>query len=264
MMKPPGVPDNALSRIASAMGIEAQQEELFDDPELQQRPQEEIERDQRRKEGIFPIPQAVEMWPYSRGGYVNDSMIRTLDDFNNLSDADLPQLFGEAMTPEELNEFVQEYYGVDLMAEWTAEERATATIQELADALREGDIVGHGNTTYNWGWWGPEMSFMVLGDAEEEPYGSGVVLVSFGIYANYPHALRVESYAEEAPWYDLGLGIEIKTNEGDIKLDAEDDEAYHFYVREDQTGTWAEDDSIDYQDVMKNLNWEDSDLHDIW
>ncbi len=262
-MEPVSISDKALARIAKS-SKKAQQEELFDKPELQQRPQEEMDRDQRRSEGVFPIPQSVEMYPMSSGGYVNDSMIHTLEDFHNLSDNDLPELFGEPVSPEELHAFVLEYYGVDLTEDWAEEDKVEyMTVQDLADEITKRGIAG-GNTTYNWSWWGPDMSFITLGDADAEPYGSGLILVSFGVYSNYRHAIRVESYAEEAPWYDLNLGVQINTNEGEISLYGADSEGYHFDVREDQTGTWEQDQSIDYDDIMKSLNWEDSDLHDIW
>lgn len=258
--RPTGVSDTGLARIAKSLRKTSQQDELFDEPEFQERPQEEIERDQRRSEGIFPIPQSVEKYVMDREGGGD------IDYKEFVFGADPAAIMPgtPSMSDAELAVYIREYY-----ADYAPDGLEGMSISEMADFLTESDI-GIRDNTYNWTWWGPTVNFHLMGPAEEEPYAEGVLLMSLhhggdvrGNYGLY-EAFKVESYAEEAPWYRYMFTIYIKTNEGTITLDVEDDEAYYFYVARDETGTWNEGDNISSKDLNEKLNWEDSDLHDIW
>lgn len=262
-MKARGVSDKGLSRIAKSLRKTSQQEKLFDKPEYQERPMEDIERDQRRSEGIFPMPLSVENFVYSGSGYLNPPT--KLDEFDGY---DMDKLFEqESLTPQEVAAYVLEHYEVDILEGISPEDVAALDYRDIIELMEGHKIRPGGNTTYNWGWWGPDMSFYEIGpsDIQGEPYAEGVLLIGYGTSAYPQRAYKLESVAEEAPWYDLHMDVQINTDEGVIQLGVEDNEGYHFYVSKDETGTWEEGDSIKwYDDVEDKLNWGDSDLHDIW
>ncbi len=245
-----------LSRIARL--LTSQQQEMFDDPKLQERPREEIGRDQRRSEGKLPIPLSVKLHPSSSSGYTSPP-----DELDGNWDFDT--LFGQpSMTFDEVADYILEEGSTDIREGLSPEEIATTNVVDVVELMRDHGIDMGGNTTYNWGWWGPDMAFNIIGPGAEEPYGECVLLIDFGTTAFPSHAYKLESYAEEAPWYDLRLSIVIETDEGTIRLDSEDTEAYRFSAYEDETGTWQQWDSFDYNELMEKLDWDSSELHDIW
>lgn len=200
--------------------------------------------------------ESVEKVPMSSSGNTEPG---DYEDF--IRGRNLENLFGGAeMTRAQLRRFIHRTYP-DLHIPYDAE------VDDIYDLVRE-QGEGISDNTYNWGYWGPVLDFIILGNATEDPYSDGVILVKRhlggDVRGNYaaPVAFRLESYAEEVPWYDVNLYVEIKTNKGVIKLDAENPEAYTFNVYEDETGTFKDDSYVKYDDLTRELNWEDA--PDLW
>lgn len=201
----------------------------------------------------------VEKSVYSSSGFTNPPI--KYEDFVHPSKTDLKKMFGgHVMSAAELRRYVQLHYHQLPI-------RPSMGIEEISDLLWEENI-GQSDNTYNWSWWGPVLQFTLLGPAARDPYKDGVILVKRhlggDVRGNYDMAIaiRLESAAEEMPWTDCRLEVGIKTDKGIIHLDAEDDEAYHFVVAQDETGTWNEGDDITYDDLTRELNWEDA--PDLW
>lgn len=199
---------------------------------------------------------SVEKTPSSSSGNTEPGDYEDFIRGNNLE-----KIFGGSeMTEAQLRRFLLRHYP-DLRIP------RDAGMDDIYDLIRE-QGEGISDNTYNWGYWGPVLDFILLGEATEEPYSDGVILVKRhlggDVRGNYagPVAFRLENYAEEVPWYDVTLYVEIKTNKGTIKLDAENPEAYTFNVYEDETGTFEEGAWIRYDDLTRKLNWEDA--PDLW
>jgi len=202
----------------------------------------------------------IEKFATSSTGYTNPGDYEDFIQGNNLKN-----LFGGSeMSEEELYEYVSEHYpNVDLEP-FTDE----TTVEDIEEAVRESDV-GTRDNTYNWGYWGPVLVFHILGPAVDEPYSEGVIIVSRhlggDVRGNYaaPRAFKLETYAEEVPWYDVTLGIRITTDQGNIWVDSSDIEGYEFYVSEDETGTWEEGDTITSNDLESELDWDEEGVY-LW
>jgi len=165
------------------------------------------------------------------------------------------------MSDQDLAQYVSGEFGIEIPPDADAEDI-------MWTLKKEG--IGVQENTYNSSWWGPTIQYTLLGPATDEPYAEGVLIISQhlggDVRGNYAadKAYKVESYVEEAPWYSCRLSVNIKTDRGTISLDAEDTEAYHFYVNSDETGIFGNDSSISYDDLQKKLDWTASGIHDIW
>lgn len=185
---------------------------------------------------------------------------------------DLPDGVDELGEPEDYPGGEDEYY-----------EKLDALRDSLVDKMSVDDVeriiidhldIGQRDNSYNWSWWGPTVLSHLLGpaspDGSAEPYEEGAIIVSMhlggDVRGNYGNAkaFKLNSYAEEAPWYRYGLTVYITTDRGEITLDAEDSEAYHFHVHKDETGTWGEGDNITYDDIDKLLEWGGDGPFDLW
>lgn len=181
-----------------------------------------------------------------------------------MQNADLSEMFPEEMSPQGLIAYIEQNYDVDLF-----DPGDELTIDSVESAVQEAGI-GERDNTYNWGWWGPTMVLHVLGPANDEPYSEGAIIVSphgggdpRGNYGS-ARAFKLESYAEEAPWYDAHLVFLIQTDKGNIVLDAEDAEGYSLMVGEDETGIFSPDETVNATDVESELDFEDSEHYDLW
>jgi hypothetical protein len=253
-----GLADKAIERVAQMLGGP-------ENPEIPAVPGEED------LGGGLPKVLSVEKYVVSDNGKDFE-----YEDFMNASPEEIVNV--PPLSVEEVLAYVKEYYQTDLENE--IQETLDYGKQRYPDdkldmdylesAIRKGRIGERGNT-YNWSWWGPTIDFTILGPADSsidgEPYAECVLLVSShrggDVRSNYgiPLAFKLDSYAEQAPWYEYHLNIDIETDKGKIRLNAEDDEAYHFYA-EDETGTF--DNSVSYDDLEKKLDWEDFGHKGIW
>lgn len=183
-------------------------------------------------------------------------------------------------SPEEVLQFIQENYGVsaDDVLEHTGKSGPgflRMNIPESVEKMDIGDIeygagvagIGVRDNTYNWSWWGPTAQFtMLFNGGDDDPYNGGILLLKAhmggDVRGGYDSgkAYKLDSYAEQAPWYAYRLTVSIDTDKGNILLDSEDDEAYYFSVDEDQTGTFNNEHSIKYDDLMEALEWGDNDI----
>lgn len=189
----------------------------------------------------------------------------TLEDMHK---ADASELFSVPMSPEEVILYVDKL-GVDIHEHLNVEDPNSITIDEVEDAIQEANI-GSRDNTYNSGWWGPTMVSHVVGPASDEPYAEGVIIVSMhrggDVRGNYSsaQAFKLESYAEEAPWYDTSLSFHIQTDQGNITVDAEDLEGYSLVVHEDETGNFDSEANVKASDIEGVLDFEDSEQYDLW
>lgn len=203
-------------------------------------------------------------------------------DYDTFISAGVSEIFDSPeLSVEEVLSYVQEHYATNLEDEiQSTMERfrhldknpePVLDIDYLMSAIQEGNI-GRTENTYNWSWWGPTVHFTILGpsEIEGEPYAECIILASThnggDVRGNYalPKAFKLMSYAEEAPWYAYRLYVNIKTDKGDLTLDASDDEAYHFYVGRDESGIFGEGESVSYDDLEKKLDWEEFGSRGIW
>lgn len=118
------------------------------------------------------------------------------------------------------------------------EEGPSVTGLSMDEILEECDRqkVGHWDTTYNWGYWGPDMTFGVFSNSSDWVWGEALVVVGLGTSrpgGSYAHAYIVDSLAESAPWWDVKLDIDIETDQGPIYLMNGDTEAYYFEPSDD-------------------------------
>jgi len=123
-----------------------------------------------------------------------------------------------------------------------------ATYDSLTDAAREKGL--HGDTTYNFGWWGNDITYLVL--AGEIGAGEIIIAANLGTFVGAEGVIK-KMEGEELPWYDLSLNVTIKTNQGDILLDSTDSEAYYFNVYQDETDILGEGTDISYSDLEEKL-----------
>jgi hypothetical protein len=122
------------------------------------------------------------------------------------------------------------------------------TYESIVAEARERGVPG--DTTYNAGWWGPDVAYIIL--AGELGEGEILVAANRGTgLASEGVIVKLDSY--ELPWYDLSLNVTIKTNKGNILLDSTDTEAYYFTVYEDETGTFEEGTDVSYQELEEKL-----------
>lgn len=189
--------------------------------------------------------------------------------YDDFLSADASTLFSgaEEMTGADVAAYILDEYGENIGD--YLEEAGNLSVNDVEDVLHNHLDIGTRGNTYNWSWWGPTIQFTVLGPAaDQDPYGEGVMIVSMhlggdvrGNYAN-TQAFKLSTYAEEAPWYVYGLCVYITTDRGKISLDSEDDEAYRFFIHEDETDTWEDGTSITYEEIDKMLEW--TDPYDLW
>ena len=136
-------------------------------------------------------------------------------------------------------------------------------MDDIVEYLSEAGIIKKGNT-YNQSFWGNAIEYGVMGIGKSD--GEQLIFLSMHIggdvRGNYTKwkAYKYE-HMEDAPFYQWNLIVEIKTNKGDIRLQSEGDEAYHFIVERDETGTWEENDGIKHPDLAEKL---DMGGKDIW
>ena len=136
-------------------------------------------------------------------------------------------------------------------------------MDDIVDYLSDKSIIKKGNT-YNQSFWGNAIEYGSMGIGESD--GEQLIFLSMHIggdvRGNYTKnkAYKYENI-EDVPFYQWNLIVEIKTNKGDIRLQSEGDEAYHFIVEKDETGTWKEGDSMKHPDLEEKL---DMDKKDIW
>jgi hypothetical protein len=145
------------------------------------------------------------------------------------------------------------------------------TTNDIAEFLM-GQHLGTWDNTYNYGWWGPTIHFGLVGPAEEEPYGSGILFMSFhhggDVRGNYGvfEAYSVDSYAEEAPWYSYMLSVDVETDRGTILLYSDDTEAYRWSIANDETGALrdlVDDQEIEQSKIEDRLNWDETTEYDL-
>ncbi len=126
-------------------------------------------------------------------------------------------------------------------------------LYELQDALDNLKYYQRDNT-YNSSWWGGVVDFGALTE-DGEGYKTGLVLLRMhrggdprGNYYEMK-AFELDSFIEEFPPYFGRLSYYIKTDEGDLTLDADDMEGYSLLVVEDETGTFEQDDYVKIDEV---------------
>lgn len=139
------------------------------------------------------------------------------------------------------------------------------TVDTLSDWLIKKGISSSRDNTYNWGWWGPTLHFNFISEetSNDVLYSSGILFVYLHAggdpRGNYygAKAFDIEELAEDAPWYNnLYLTTEITTDKGKIRLDAEDSEAYHWNVVEDETGVLEVEKSYTEEELSELLDFE--------
>lgn len=139
------------------------------------------------------------------------------------------------------------------------------TVDTLSDWLIKKGISSSRDNTYNWGWWGPTLHFNFISEetSNDVLYSSGILFVYLhaggDVRGNYygAKAFNIEELAEDAPWYDnLNLTMEITTDKGTIRFDAEDLEAYYWNVVEDETGVLEVETSYTEEKLRELLDFE--------
>jgi len=268
-MKLQGILNQGMQRIARA--VIAQEEPMgppMDEPEGTTMP-----------EGGKPKVLGVEKQAWSSGGYSGE--VTDIDVFSSAAAEQMMAPFEEVQVSEVL-QFLQDEYEVspeELLEESGKSHPDQGFIRmnapETVENMHLGDLrlavrgarLGFSGNTYNTSWWGPTFDYTMLPEGDsDEPYAGGILLIrthesgdvrggSWGSYSD-DKAYRIGSYAEEVPWYDLRLTVILNTDRGEVLLDAEDDEAYHFIVVKDETGTFGTDDYVDYDNLMEAFDWE--------
>ena len=121
------------------------------------------------------------------------------------------------------------------------------TMNEVSEICSEKGV-GHIDTTYNWGWWGPNMTFHAIMGGDEFN-GPCVLLCTLGTYRNFgdDEAILLQDFAEEAPWWDLNITLEIETDQGKLLFWGEDTEAYY----------WAPSSGNNDPELLERLGWEE-------
>lgn len=267
-MKNAGLPDEALKRVKAQLD-----EGNGDKPTVThiEKYAMDIEggNDRDYKDFVFAsdpasiMPDAVEMTGGQLALYILEQYETPIWDY-----MDRPPEVEALGEPEDYPGGEDEYYEkMDALIDAQVGEMSVDDVERII--LDHLDI-GTRDNTYNWSWWGPTIVFQLLGpaspDKDGEPYSEGVLIMSMhlggDVRGNYgaAKAFKLESYAEDAPWYRYRLAVRLQTDRGDIALDAEDDEGYHFYVAEDQTGTWEEGDNVSARDLESQLEWAGLDL----
>lgn len=217
-----------------------------------------------------PIVQSVSKSVMSSDGEGFDG---SYEDFQNASLEEImgkaPMTFDEVVqayrpllggNTSELDEFLsdEENHTVDSLFEWLAKAR------DKAFDFRD--------NTYNWGWWGPTMHFGFVVtdlDSADDMYSEGILFLNLhaggDVRGNYypAEAFKVESYADEAPWYNYSLTVDIETDKGGVTLEAEGNEAYYWRVIADNLPETLEDKSYTSDELEDVLNFEEE-SHDLW
>jgi hypothetical protein len=207
-----------------------------------------------------PVVRSIEKTPMSSSGYTDPG---DYEDF--VHNPDLEKIFGGTeMNERALYRYVRKHYPEVQLPPLSDD----PTVDDIEDALMEANV-GQRDNTYNWSWWGPTLVFQLLGPATDDPYNDGVIIVSphmgGDVRGNYgsAQAFRLETYAEEVPWYDVMLTVSIETDRGRIVADSSDIEAYDWYIHEDETGTWEEGENITGNELESALDWQEEGVY-LW
>lgn len=131
-------------------------------------------------------------------------------------------------------------------------------VDDIVEYLRKMGILACDNT-YNRSYWGNAIIYCTMELENEERLVFLAMHISGDVRGNYkPFKAYRFDHIEDEPYYNWKLYVEIKTNKGEVTLDAEDDEAYHFVVGRDENDLIGENESIDYEGIKEKLGV------DIW
>lgn len=207
---------------------------------------------------VKPKVLSAKKYVYSGSGYTSPP--GDYDAFQSTSMADMDKLWGGTpLTTDEVVAWTEKNLGADfshLAAQPSASEDYLMMSIQQKNELEEGNEdeedegpsvtglllsevtdtldtqkLGMGwNTTYNWGWFGPDMTFNIYSAASDPLWGEAVVIVGLGTSrpGDTGKAYLVDGVAESAPFHDISMGIDIETDQGTISLRNEDSEAYYF------------------------------------
>lgn len=216
---------------------------------------------------VKPKVLSVEKSVFSGSGYTSPPS--DYDAFQSTSMADMDKLWGGTpLSPDEVVAWLERNMEVDFSHLGTPVDDSEAlmmsteqreemdeeegggpsvtglSMKDIIDELRDKNV-GNWDTTYNWGWWGPDMTFGVFSPKSDYMYGEALVIVGLGtsVPGDWGKAYLVDSVAESAPFYDIYLNIYIETDQGEIRLMNEDSEAYYFDVDDDG------------RDILKAAGW---------
>lgn len=192
-----------------------------------------------------------------------------MEDYTALEGDDLWDKVRELGYRDELDEFLANTK--DTAAAYARDKEEDQTADDLMDFLGDRDI-GSADNTYNWSWWGPTIHFLFLEakGSYRDSYNPGLLFMRMhhggDVRGNYGYAKAfwLDSYAEEAPWYDLSLSVEITTDRGTISLTAENTVASFWIVEEDETETWEGGGGtyVRTADLWSALIWDE--VRDLW
>jgi hypothetical protein len=228
-------------------------------------------------------PKVISVQKYVNSGSGYTSPPSDYDEFLSTSMADMDNLWGGTpFSPDEVVAWLERNMGVDFSHLGTpvdnSEDLMMSTEQrdemdededegpsvtglsmkDIIDELRSKNL-GNWDTTYNWGWWGPDMTFGIFSESSDPMWGEALVIVGLGtsVPGDSGKAYLVDSVqelAESAPFYDIHLSIKIETDQGEIFLDNEDDEAYTFSVS-DENDLLGGQSSVQIDDLDDLLDW---------
>jgi len=219
-----------------------------------------------------PVVVAVKKWAMSSSG----GQDMDYDTFARAKGSDLPAIFGSAplTSKQAIRKLIEMGWDPSEFDEIEAQTDARDLDEdERVDMLQDwADANGRSDNTYNWSWWGPTLNFTSVQEPDEsgDPWKPAIYFVrahrggdvrgNYGAYSIF----YLKAPGEEAPWYDWRLTVELEMADGStVLLDAEGDEAYHFYVVEDPTGTFRKDHTVKYDDIMAAFDFEEHG-QDIW
>lgn len=144
------------------------------------------------------------------------------------------------------------------LAEWDIYmDEPLDSYDQLRDWLEENaDKQVKSDNTYNWSWWGPTLNFTVVSTDPGDPYSPCIILARAhrggdvrGNYGAY-HVFYNEQYYN--CFYPWRLVVIMKTSDGqEIVLESEDDEAYRYICRSDDTGTLEQDSTYKRDDIIE-------------